>query len=253
MSRGHGTHQRRVVALLSASEEVIEKGLPLRALRPALGRDRSNARRVLLSLIRRGDVEEVACAETGERHLRLTFPASLPILWRLRHPGDEDPLEEEEREWRREVETVLAALREKHREEHREGRRVHCEREAMWEEPGRPQRRRPPGPNQLRVIAVLVRYAEDPRLGLPRSAVARIARGPAGEGDRLRKANTLRAVRSLVRCGTLQQSKDGERLRLSERLMPWLWEGAPDVVEPPLDDEQAEAVLKGCDEFAGVA
>lgn len=205
MSRGRGSHQRRVVERLAADESTVLEGLPLRALRPALGSDRSNARRVLLSLTRRGDVEEVACAETGEARLRLTFRASLPVLWNLRHPGDDlDPFEQEEREWRREVETVLADLR----DGHREGRRVQREREAMWEEPGRPRRRRSPGPNQLRVIAVLVRYAEDPRLGLPRSAVARIARG-AGEGALLRKANTLRAVRSLVRCGGSSRARTG--------------------------------------------
>jgi hypothetical protein len=54
MSWGHGRIQRRVVELLSADERARGEGLLLSALRPALGPDRSNARKAIRSLIRRG-------------------------------------------------------------------------------------------------------------------------------------------------------------------------------------------------------
>ena len=67
MSRGRGRIQRRIVELLSADERARGEGLPLSALRPALGPDRSNARRAIRSLIRRGDAEWVTDPETGDR------------------------------------------------------------------------------------------------------------------------------------------------------------------------------------------
>jgi hypothetical protein len=73
VSRGHGRIQRRVVELLSADERARGEGLPLSALRPVLGPDRSNARRAIRSLIRRGDAEWATDPETGERRLKLEF------------------------------------------------------------------------------------------------------------------------------------------------------------------------------------
>ena len=84
MSRGHGTYQRRVVARLSADEKTIKEGLSMRALQPALGPDRSNRRRVIRSLIRRGDAEVVSDPETGERRLKLPFLPAASALMRLR-------------------------------------------------------------------------------------------------------------------------------------------------------------------------
>lgn len=228
---------------LAVDQERREEGVPFRALRPVLGGDRSNARRVVRSLIRRGAVELVKDPETGESRLKLTFMTAAAALWRQGGSYD-DEAKQKEREWRRELDEAMAFVR----AEHEERRRVHCEIEATWDEPGRSkQRRRSPGPNQLRVIAVLVRYAEDPQLGLPRGAVARIAQG-SGE-----KANTLRAVRTLIRGGTLQQSKDGRRLRITYWRTTWLWGYVPDMVEPPLDDVKAEAVLESFGESGGVA
>ncbi|MDP9437231.1 MAG: hypothetical protein M3P49_00545, partial [Actinomycetota bacterium] len=91
-----------------------------------------------------------------------------------------------------------------------------------------------------RVIGALVRYADDPQMGLPRSVVRQIAcAGEAGE-----KANILRAVRELSRRGTLQRSKDGERLRLTDwHTTSLLHQHVPLMVDPPLDDEKAEAIL----------
>ncbi len=89
MSKGYGTRMRAVVERLSADEETRMKGLPLSALRPALGPDRSNGRRVIRSLIRRGAVEWVTDGATGERKLVLGFWFGISIfLQREGRPDD---------------------------------------------------------------------------------------------------------------------------------------------------------------------
>ncbi len=225
---------RAVVDRLSADEESRAESLPLTALRPALGPDRSNGRRVLRSLFKRGAVEWVTNPDTGERRLKLEFWACIAAVLKREPMDDEpDPLEEA-REHRRQVEAALAEIR----AEEREKRRALAARESLWEEPGRPSSRRSsPGPNQLRVIGVLVRYADDPQMGLPRSVVRQIA-CVGGE-----KANILRAIRDLTRRGTLQKSKDGERLRLTDWRTSLLHHHVPLLLDPPLDDEKAEAIL----------
>ncbi len=236
---------RAVVDRLSADEESRAEGLPLAALRPALGPDRSNGRRVIRSLIQRGAAEWVTDPDTGERRVKLEFWTGISAVLKREPMDDEpDPLEEA-REHRRQVEAALADIR----AEEREKRRALAARESLWEEPGRPSSRRSsPGPNQLRVIGVLVRYADDPQMGLPRSVVRQIA-CVGGE-----KANILRAVRDLTRRGTLQRSKDGERLRLTDwRTTSLLHQHVPLMVDPPLDDEKAEAVLAASGEPVGVS
>ena len=234
MSRGRGWRQRAVVDLLSADSQAQREGLPPAALRPALGPDRSNGRRVLRSLIKRGAVEWVTDPETGERRVKLEFWTCVSAMLKREPPDNEpDPLEEA-REHRRQVEAAMNTIR----AEERKKRRVFAARESLWEEPGRPPfRRSSPGPNQLRVIGVLVRYADDPQMGLPRSVVRQIA-CIVGE-----KANILRAIRDLTRRGTLQKSKDGERLRLTDWRTSLLHDHVPLMVDPPLDDEKAEAIL----------
>lgn len=71
MSRGHGRLQRRVVEFLSADERARREGLAFATLCLALGTDRSNARRAILSLIGRGDAEWVYDLETGARRVKL--------------------------------------------------------------------------------------------------------------------------------------------------------------------------------------
>lgn len=88
MSRGHGAYQRRVVDLLSADETTIREGLPVGAFQPVLGGiDRSNARRVIRSLIRRGDIELVNDPETGEQRLKLDFFAAVAAMLRKSPPS----------------------------------------------------------------------------------------------------------------------------------------------------------------------
>ena len=220
---------------LLSDEGARDAGLPLSALRPVLGPDRSDARRVIRSLVERGDAEWTTDPETGERRLKLAFWTLVSALAKREPPDEPEPdsIEEARERWIELREAVRAARA----EEAEERRRV----EALWEEPGRPSRRRSPGPHQRRVIAVLVRYAEDPQMGLPAAAVRRIAYEGSVPGE---KANVLRAVRSLVRSGTLQRSKDGERLRLVDWRTPLLRRHVPLTVDPPLDDSKAEAVLE---------
>ncbi len=236
---------RAVVDRLSADQEARRIGLPLSALRPVLGPDKANAKRTVRSLLRRGDAEWVE-DEAGARCLKLNWLVCVSAMLKREPLDDEpDPLEEA-REHRREVEAAMDAIR----LEEAEKRRVLREAEALWEEPGRSfERRRYPGPNQLRAIAVLVRYAPDPRLGLPGGAVRRIAcAGEAGD-----MANVFRAIRALNHRGTLQRSKDGKRLRLTAWRIPWSWDLAPHLVDPPLNDAQAEAILEGFGEATGVS
>ncbi len=78
-----------VVDLLAVDEATRLEGLPLAALRPALGPDRSNGRRVIRSLIRRGAVEWVTDDETGERKLVLGFWFGISVfLQREGRPDD---------------------------------------------------------------------------------------------------------------------------------------------------------------------
>lgn len=234
MSRGPGSRMRAVVDRLSADEDARAEGLPLAVLRPALGPDRSNGRRVLRSLFERGAVEWLTDPNTSERRVKLEFWTCIAAVLKREPLDDEpDPLEEA-REHRRQVEAALADIR----LEEAEKRRALAARESLWEEPECPSSRRSsPGPNQLRVIGVLVRYADDPQMGLPRSVVRQIA-CVVGE-----KGNILRAIRDLTRRGTLQKSKDGERLRLTDWRTSLLRHHVPLLVDPPLDDEKAEAIL----------
>ncbi len=236
-----------MVDLLSSSERARSEGLTFAELRPALGKDRSNARRALDSLIGRGDLERVTNAETTEEpRYKLSWLACVSAMMRAEPLADEpDPLGEA-REHRREADAALDEIRARRGEE----RRALAAREDLWEEPARPSSHpRPPGPNQRRVIAVLVRYAPDPQMGLPEGAVRQIACA----GEAVEKANVLRAVRSLIHSGLLQRSRDGERLRLDSWWFPLRWRATPYTLDPPLDDEKAEAVIEAFGESGGVS
>lgn len=230
VSRGPGRLQRVVVEVLYAAEGCE---LPRREVRRALGDpDGGNFRRAVRSLVARGVLEE---HEDGR--LGLTFWGHMSCA--LREMDEEERRRQrEEREREREFEEGLAAMR----AEHAARIRLWREEEALWSKPVPDrERRRFPGANELRILAVLVRYAPYPQLGLPRGAVWRIAGGE--------KANGLRAIRSLIGRAIIQQTHDGERIRLpGARPMARffsLWGITPNLLDPPLDDELAEAVLKG--------
>jgi DNA-binding MarR family transcriptional regulator len=243
MSRGWGWRQRRAVELLAATKRARDEGLTFAELRPALGKDRANAIRALSSLVARGDLERVANPEATEQpRYKLNWLALCSVMMK-REPPDYE-LEEAREHWR-EVDAALHDIRARQQEK----RRALAAREDLWEKPGRSfERRRSPGPNQTRVIAALVRYADDPQMGLPVAAVRRIARIGAD------KANVLRAVRSLVRSGLLQRSRDGERLRLAAwESAWWRWRATPYTLDPPLDDAKAKSALEAFGEPGGVS
>ncbi len=88
MSRGRGRIQRRAVELLSVDERARKEGLPLAALVPDLGPDRSNGRRVIRSLIRRGAAEWVV-DEGGTRRVKLELWTGISaVLKREGRPDD---------------------------------------------------------------------------------------------------------------------------------------------------------------------
>lgn len=231
MSRGLGTKQREIMATLGETESSL---FPFEIRERIGSSDRPSIRKSIRSLEGRGLVE---LEDDGRVHL--TFRGKLWLsLQNL--PDEPDPVDEMRRD-RREFEATLAALRGEREEEHRR----YLEEEARWKRPAPVYERRrwPEGANQLRVIAVLVRYAQDPHWGLPRVSVRRIAGGE--------KANILRAMRTLIRRGTLQESKDGERLRLRPSLDSFLWDIAPDLIDPPLNDKRAKVVLQELGELPG--
>lgn len=80
---------RAVLDRLSADEESRAEGLPLAVLRPALGPDRSNGRRVLRSLFERGAVEWVTDPETGEPRVRLELWTGISAVLRRERYLDE--------------------------------------------------------------------------------------------------------------------------------------------------------------------
>jgi len=230
MGRGLGSTQREVVLVLG---ETGNDGLLPREVRKRIVR---NNRPNLRKSIRR--LEERDLLEWSGERLRLTSRGRLVAVGLS--PRDEpDPLEEQ-RMRRREWDEFERWLRQKREEELHRWR----EEEDRWEKPGY-ECWRFPSKNQLRVIAALVRHATDPQQGLPAPAVRKIA----SIGD---KSNARRAERALLARGTVQRSKDGKRLRIPSAHASHLWSFAPDVVDPPLDDAKAEAVLKGFGEWAEV-
>jgi hypothetical protein len=96
-------------------------------------------------------------------------------------------------------------------------------------------RRRPQGPTQNRVLYVLWKYAEPVDEGLPVSTLKAIV-----GGDR---SNTRRAIRTLLLSGELEESGDGERVRLSHSAVS-RFSSLPPTLEDPLDDERAAKILR---------
>lgn len=229
---------------LCADDRARTGGLQLDALRPLLGSDKSNRRRVIKTLVQRGDVDIVDDPETGERRLKLTFMACLQAMWKLSPPsygkrGDTDRAIREERREREAALDEMLSL-----EADRRQARILRDR-AVWAEPGTAlKRHRSFGHRQLRVIAVLVRYARESREGLPRAAVRQIAAQGSGETQR----SYERVIERLVERGILQQSRDGARVRLTDWRTVYLWKYLPNTTSPPLDDSKAKAVLEGSGE-----
>lgn len=218
--------QRRVCDTLNAAEGTE---LPLRELRRRLGEpDRSNLRRGIRGLLKRGLVEESRSGE--ERRVKLTFWGVVfahPLPKVPRRVSIHTKLKEE-----------MRALKEAREEERR---RLEAEAEAA-EGPRwigyehRFVRRRFPGPTQTRILSVLWEYADPLDEGLPVTAVKAIVGG--------NRSNTRRAIRTLLLRGLLDKSEDGERIRLSySAALRFSW-WFPPMPEEPIDDERAREILK---------
>ena len=224
MSRGRGKLQRRICDTLNAAEGTE---LPLRELRRRLGEpDRSNLRRSIRGLLKRGLVEESRSGE--ERCVKLTFWGVLrqhPLPTIPRRVSIHTKLKEEMRA----------------RKEAREEERRRLEAEAA-EGPRwigyrhRFVRRRFPGPTQTRILSVLWEYANPLDEGLPVTVVKAIVGG--------NRSNTRRAIRSLLLRGQLDESEDGERIRLSySAALRFSW-WFPPMPEEPIDDERAREIFR---------
>jgi hypothetical protein len=232
MSRGLGALQRRACEVLYAAEG---HQLPLRELRRQLGEpDRSNLRRAIRGLLRRGLVE-VPRSEGGRR-VGLTSSG----LLRMRPPPVRDLQ-------RPPIHIVGPSLRERLRAlveagEEEERRRQEAEVAASpaigpsrdGNEHGS-GRRRPQGPTQNRVLYVLWKYADPVDEGLPVSTLKAIV-----GGDR---SNTRRAIRTLLLSGELEETGDGERVRLSHSAVS-RFSSLPPTLEDPLDEERVAKILR---------
>jgi predicted transcriptional regulator len=207
VSRGLGSLQRNVLAVLEATEG---GELAMRELHQRLGGpDRSNTRRAVRGLLRRGFVEKIR-EGVGSR-LSITFSGELAASYALYRASDEwaDEQPDSIKELRRKYDEFRGWVIECRREE----RRLRDEKRALFPRwvgyPYRPVRS--PGDTQRTIIAVLWEYSDPLDAGLSVLALKRIV-----GGDR---SNARRAIRGLLRYGYFDQTPDGERLRISESLL----------------------------------
>jgi DNA-binding MarR family transcriptional regulator len=235
VSRGLGSLQRGVCETLAAAEG---HELPLRELRLRLGEpDRSNLRRAIRGLLKRGLVEELRSG--GGRRLALT-PRG---LLRMRPPRPVHFLNRPRVSIRARLREELRALEDAWEEE--ESRRLETEAATSASTAAGPGEGghehgsgcgRPPGPTQKRVLYVLWKYADPVDEGLPVGAVKAIV-----GGDR---SNTRRAIRTLLRRGELDESEDGERVLLSRSAAFRFSSNFPPTLEDPPDEERAAKILR---------
>lgn len=206
MSRGLGSLQRNILAILDAAEG---RELPIRELRRRLGDpDQANTKRATRGLLRRGFLEEIG-EGVGSR-LSLTFSGALVAYTLFRAPykrTDKQP--GYIKELRRKYDELSGWVVECRRE----ARHLRQEKRALFPVwvgyPYRPARS--PGPTQRKIIRILWEHADPLDAGLAVRALKRIV-----GGDR---SNVRRAIRGLLQYGYLDQTPDGERLRISEGLL----------------------------------
>jgi DNA-binding MarR family transcriptional regulator len=224
VSRGLGSLQRGVCETLAAAEG---HELALRELRRRLGEpDRSNLRRAIRGLLKRGLVEE-SCSG-GERRLGLAFWG----LVEIRTPPEGPSRRRVSARMREE----LRALREA-REEERRRMEAEAAKGPRWlGYEHRFVRNRRPGPAQERILYVLWEYTDPLDEGLPVSTVKAIV-----GGDR---SNTRRAIRTLLLRGELDESEDGERIRLSYSTAFKFSLLFPPFLEDPIDDQRARMIVR---------
>ncbi len=219
--------QRGVCEVLYTAED---NKLPLRDLRRRLEEpDRSNLRRAIRTLLEREIVEKSRVG--GERHVGLTlwgavYVSNLLAFRRRRRPQS--------------VGAHLAELMRARREAEEEERRWREAEDAKWIREVDAEchfvRNRLAGPAQRCILYVLWEYSDILEEGLPVGAVKAIV-----GGDR---SNTRRAIKTLLLRGELEESKDGERIRLSPSTASLL-AMFPPLPPEPIDDERAREILRG--------
>lgn len=226
MSRGLGPVQRRVLAILY--EEAGKEGMSSTKLKVLLQKDQANSRRVFRGLMRRGLLEEVTVE--GERCLRLTFWGALRAMPRL--PKEPNPITKLPPEWGEKKRTLKEA-----RAEERRGLEAEAVEGPRWVGyEHRPVRRRQPGPTQQLVLAILWEYPDSVDEGLPVSVVKSIM----GSSDR---SNGRRVLRTLLQYGEIEESEDGQRLRLSFNTA-LLFTIIPPIPPEPIGEERAREILR---------
>ena len=207
MSRGLGALQRNILDTLDGAEG---RELPVRELRRRLqGFNRSNTRRAVRGLLCRGLLEEIG-EGVGSR-LSVTFSGALVASYVLSRPPYKRTEKQPDclKELRRKYDELWAWVVECRRE----ARRLRQEKRALFPVwvgyPYRPARS--PGHTQRKYIRVLWEHADPLDAGLAVPALKRVV-----GGDR---SNARRAIRGLLQYGYLDQTPDGERLRISEGLL----------------------------------
>ena len=202
--------------------------LPIRSVRHRLGEpDRSNLRRVVRGLRRRDLVYE----PDG-------LPPSLDLtMWGVfvmsPMPEHSDPLADYRQKWARiQAEIAEARIKENRRREAKIARYP-----AWIRYDSIAERETIPGPLQNRVLAVLYKYADPPDAGLPVVAVKAIMGGE--------RSNVRRAIRTLLARARLDETPDGERIRLSEPTLEHYAEVMPalSLTMERFDKELVEDVL----------
>jgi len=231
MGRGLGPVQRRLLDVLH--EEPANEGMPVRKLKALARGERSNLRRGLRTLLQRRLVEEVEVE--GERVVRLTFTGALRTM---PHLEPEDPfavLKARRARWAKEARD--RALR---RERAREEARLQTIKEPAFDEYApRIVRRRYPGPTQRTILAVLWEYADPLDSGLPISIVKAIVRDNLGTD----RSNIRRAIRTLLLRKEIEESEDGEHIRLTEKTALW-FHILPPISPAPIDEKSGKAILR---------
>jgi hypothetical protein len=212
--------QRDAYEVVYAAED---HELPVRELRRQLGEpNRSNLRRAIRGLLKRGLMEESRSGE--ERCVKLTFWG---VLFAEPPPPKAPPRA-----------SIPARLRALKREWEEEERQLELE-EGVWI--GYEHsfvRRRSLGPMQRRVLYVLWEYSDPLERGLPVTVVKAIVGG--------NRSNARRAIRTLLLRGLLDESEDGERVRLSPFAVFRYSSGGEWLIKPdePIDDERAMEILR---------
>jgi DNA-binding MarR family transcriptional regulator len=204
MSRGLGVLQRRICEALYAAEGNV---IALRELRRTLGEpDRSNLRRAIRGLLEREIVEESRGG--GETKIVLSFWGHVYL-----NPLPDTSPRVSPKAQNRELERGMRAWI----EEERRAQEVEAAKWSTWfGHPHRIVRHRDLGETQRRIYQALWKRPGPREEGM---LVADLKSMVGGD-----RSNARRAIRGLLRRGLIEESEDGQRIRL---FFPRPWEYPP--------------------------